>query len=183
MPKTLSPFTLYCMSLLIFAVVLKYSTVTNPPPERSATSGTQESRNLLQQATLSAYTADGKLTHRLQSPELWHFSNSGNMKFSEVYFEYYPQSGTGIKVTAEKGTTSKADREIYLNGDVTLRHRDGQTLNTSDITIALDKKIAYTTQPATMTHGKHTTQGVGMFADLDKNEIRLQSRARARYED
>ncbi len=181
--KALSPFALYCMLLFASVAALEYLTDDRPPPAQDRARNTQESRNLLQQTTMSAYAADGKLTYRLQSPELWHFSDSGNMRFAKVEFEYYPQSDPGLRASAEKGTTSKAKNEIYLDGRVTLERRDGLTLDTRDVTVSLTRKVAHTDQPATLAHDNHTTQGVGMFADLDKNEIRLQSRTRTRYED
>ena len=180
------PFTIYCLSLLVFVAVLEYLG-GNTLRLKNESAQVQESRNLLEQVTLSTYTVDGKLNYQLRSPKLWHFSDSGDMRFATVNFDYYPQSAAGISISAAKGTASKKDQEIYLDGDVVLRRvtesgGEEQTLTTRDVTISLDDKIAYTDQPATMIHGKHKTQGVGMVADLNKGEIRLKSQTRGHYE-
>ena len=182
--KRCSPLIIYCAVLLAGALLVRLAAGGDPADAGGARAG-QENKNLLQHARLSAYTAGGRLTHRLQSPQLWHFSDGGEMQLAGIEFAYHPQTGAATEVTAGQGVIK--GEQIYLNGEVEVRQagangRGGQRLTTRDVTISLPRKTAHTDQPAVLHKGSLQTRGVGMVVDLEKSEIRLLSAAKTTHE-
>ena len=137
------------------------------------------SSSRFQDATINAYGNTTNLLYRLSSPEIYYHQNYG-FEFEQPKFVYQTVQTTPLNLSARKGYMENDSTLIELLGDVDLYHLNPQNdipeyLYTSDATIDLNRKKAYTSNKAIFKQYKKTTEGVGMIVDLEKQTIKLQS--------
>ena len=132
-----------------------------------------------EEATINAYDDKANLLYRLTSPVILYLQDNG-LEFEKPLFIYQTPDATPLNLSANKGHINNDSALIDLLGDVAIYRINQQTnmpeyLYTSDATIDLDKKTAYTDAKATFQQHNKVTEGMGMIADLEKQTIRLLS--------
>ena len=143
-----------------------------------------ENRNSSQfeNATINAYDGAEDLLYRLSSPVIHYLPDAG-FEFEQPEFIYQTSSAEPLNLSAEMGYMANNSPLIALLGDVSiLRHNPKndipEYLYTSNATIDLNRKKAYTEEKATFRQYEQTTEGTGMIVDLERQTIKLKSNIR-----
>ena len=170
-------FIVYCVTLGLIAAL----TTTLQSELKFSEQALSDHRNnsRFEDATINAYDNKGNLLYLLNSPQI-HYRADQRFEFEQPKFVYQVGDGTPLNLSASKGYMENNSALIELLGDVNISHINPQNdmaeyLDTSDATIDLDKKKAYTDAKATFRQQNKITEGIGMVADLEEQTIKLQS--------
>jgi len=144
-----------------------------------------DAENHFHEAVVSAYGGGGELLYRLRSPRLRHAPPAPDFHLERPRIEYHSQPGPGLRLSADTGRIGEGG-VIHLNGAVVVerpRHgaRAAETLDTRDVTVETERKVAHTGERAVLRRGATVTQGDGMSADLGTGEIRLLANVRVTH--
>jgi len=144
-----------------------------------------DAENHFHEAVVSAYGGGGELLYRLRSPRLRHAPPAPDLHLERPRIEYPSQPGPGLRLSADTGRIGEGG-VIHLNGAVVVerpRHgaRAAETLDTRDVTVETERKVAHTGERAVLRRGATVTQGDGMSADLGTGEIRLLANVRVTH--
>ncbi len=172
-------FSFYLAALALLGASL--ATMPSVAGQRAA----GETENRFHEAVISAYGGGGELLYRLSSPHLHHSPDAPDFHLDRPRLQYHAQSGPGIRLSADNGRIGK-DGVIHLTGAVVVeRPRQGrraaETLETRDVIVETEHKVAHTGEQAVLRRGGLVTQGDGMSADLGTSEIRLLSNVRVTH--
>ena len=138
--------------------------------------------------TLTSIGADGLPSYRLTGTYIAHYLDNDNLEIMAPYAVFYTQAAIRWKVLAEKGLTKSKGNEIYLLGEVRIRHfgEDPVTptmkILTRDVRVEPAVKFAETDQPITLINGFGQTDAVGARVYLQVELIELLSQVKGSYE-
>ena len=128
------------------------------------------------------YSAQGSLTEILKASDVRHFPTQKRTEI--VAPRYYSQNGNNRtwSVTSEHGHFLDQPELLVLEGNVVLVDdlNEGH-LYTEAMRINLNRKIASSKLPVTITQGGNTTTARGMVADLTQEQLRLMSNVESIY--
>lgn len=131
-------------------------------------------------ASINAYNSTADLIYRLSSPKVHHRQSTG-FEFEQPELVYRTlEATTPLYLSAEKGFMGNNSALIGLLGNVNLFRMNPKNdlpeyLYTSNATVDITQRKAYTSDKATFRQYKKITEGVGMVVDLDTQTIRLKS--------
>lgn len=167
----------YC---LLLAGICLASSVLEPIQHSDIKLNSAKQRtSQFQDTTIDKYDHNGTLLYRLNSPYLQHQKNIG-FDLQEPQFVYQPQRGAPVVIVAEKGSIANNSDLIELSGQVNLLNINNDHsqdyLDTSDVTIDLQNKKAYTDKRARLRQKDRVTTGIGMVTDLEAKTVSLQSK-------
>jgi lipopolysaccharide export system protein LptC len=128
----------------------------------------------------------------LEAPRSWTYSEEGSLAevLEAVSAEQYPQRDETLIVaprfyahssddrtwtaTADRGRFRDNAQRLTLKGNVALSHdQTGARLETAVMVIEIDRKIARSNKPVTLTYGENITTADGMVARLEPETIKL----------
>ena len=179
MYKQLS-FIVYCASLGL--IVLMSTTLQSDFNIDVKSIPQNQDTNQFEDAIINAYADTTHLLYKLSSPIVSYRQDTG-FEFEQPEFIYKSSGIMPLHLSATKGYMENNSALIELAGDVKLFHLNPKNdmpeyLYTSNATIDLNSKQAYTDDKATFKQHEKLTEGVGMIADLEAQTIKLKSKIR-----
>lgn len=134
----------------------------------------------------STYDKTGRLSARIAAASMRHFEDSQFTEFSEpIYFIYPEDSDIVWKLQARQGELAD-NRHMTLENDVIITSimpdEPLRTLRTAVLKVDLDTMIVTTEDPLVASGDTFTMEAVGLWADLNTNQVKLLSEVTASYE-
>ncbi|MBY5993099.1 LPS export ABC transporter periplasmic protein LptC [Ferrimonas balearica] len=133
-----------------------------------------------------SYDENGRLAAQIAAESMVHFQEEGRTEFRDPVYLIYPEGSQGIwKVRSEQGRLMDA-RHVELEKDVIITaiepNEPLRTIRTEFLELDLETMILTTDRPL-RAHGEtFEVDAVGLWADLNLNQINLNSKVSASYE-
>lgn len=130
---------------------------------------------------------DGKVMMKVHTPSLTHYAKNDTTFLKTPQFLLYRRSSlTPWRIQSGEGSATQGMNNIRLSNTVTLHHpgdalQPATWVNTDQLMIHPNEKIAETAEMATFTQPSFTIRGKGLHADLNTGDIRLLSETRGEY--
>jgi lipopolysaccharide export system protein LptC len=161
---------------------LDRGTEDDAPP--AASSGDDGPDLEIEDATVTAYRANGELKYRLRSPLIEQFNGMDVTYLRRPDLTLFDPPDPPWRITAQRGTIHNANQtdrtaeeQVVLQEDVEMEQRydDGRhyVLVTPSITIYPERQYAETTQDVMITTHAGRTKAVGLKGDLDQGLLTL----------
>ncbi|GAA0787325.1 MULTISPECIES: LPS export ABC transporter periplasmic protein LptC [Pseudomonadati] len=133
------------------------------------------------------FNKQGFVDSKMSAKHMEHFSTSNTTLFTEPVLLLYPQNGEAKwQITAEKATLEQNANQVSLHNDVIIDAIDIeeplQSLETQQVTFNLDTMIGRSEEPVIIKGNGFLITGLGLFADLNAEEITLLSQVEGTYE-
>ncbi|AZV92521.1 lipopolysaccharide export system protein LptC [Kerstersia gyiorum] len=147
----------------------------DPPPRM-----THEPDAWAEEFALMQTSPDGRPTSRLEGRRMEHFPDDDSYAV-DAPRAISQQAANPVTIgTANTGILDQDGKRITLQGQARLlRKADADRpeleVRSEEIIILPDDDLAYTDQPATVTHGKSRMQGTGMRYDNSTRQLKVQS--------
>jgi LPS export ABC transporter protein LptC len=168
------------IAALLAALVIAYDALTGrgssqitsaqPPPQPGY---------YLTDAVVTSTQADGSLSMQLIAERIEQQPKDDTITLLTVRAQYYRTPQQQWALSADRGFVPADSRVVHLEGDVELRPVDSDTasfLRADSLAIDTEKSIAYSTSsPVRMSFGPHTMTVRSFRADLNSENIRLES--------
>jgi LPS export ABC transporter protein LptC len=167
--------------LLALVLVLAASYYWKPGTEQGADPETSARRKLLPQTYLYAvrswsYSEEGSLANILEADQAEYFSHDDQTRMQAPRFYSHNGDDKTWSAAAVRGRLHNASKKLLLQENVFLSHdQTGGRLETSEMFINIEKKIATSFKPVTITQGLHRTVADGMVAKLEEEQILLKT--------
>ena len=170
-------FIAYC--ILLGSIALSGSALQSDFKINAKSISDNRNNSQFNDAVINAYDDKANLLYRLNSPTI-HYHQGAGFEFEQPSFAYQTSGAAPLKLSAKKGSMGNNSALIELLGDVRLLHHNPKNdmpeyLYTSNATIDLDQKKAYTEDKATFRQHRKTTEGTGMIVDLETQTVKLKS--------
>ncbi len=136
--------------------------------------------SFMEKVIATRMNVSGQLENELFSPRMEHYATQNITNISSPHLLLYSAGAKPWRITALHGRAYKGAAWIDLWTNVKGHQAAGRehpevTLLTSAITVYPKSKYAITDQSVKILRGGLTMDGIGMEADLNKNEIELLS--------
>lgn len=146
-------------------------------------SPTNYRQGYLQEGTLWRYNENGQREQTLRVASAEQFTESDTQYLTQLHFEGVDTEGDLWIMTSEAGELRADGSELLLTGDVRITDtRAGSVLNTTDLTIFPDQKIATNEAPVTLTSATSRTQAEGLTVDFEDGTATLKRKVETVYE-
>jgi lipopolysaccharide export system protein LptC len=165
--------------LLALTLVLVASYYWQPRTGRQADPETSARRQQLPQTYLYttrtwAYSEDGILANILEAERAEHFSRDDQTVMQAPRFYAHNKDDKTWSAAARQGRFRHETQKLYLDDDVYLSHdQTGARLETTEMVIDVQTKLAASPKPVTITQGANRTTATGMMANLEEEQILL----------
>ncbi|MEE8379826.1 MAG: LPS export ABC transporter periplasmic protein LptC [Gammaproteobacteria bacterium] len=129
----------------------------------------------------------GKPRYELHASYMAHFPYDNYSEFTSPQFIYYRPDESQWVMSAERGTAIDSNKQIILQGNVTMFHRQlamgdsALKITTSELLVRPDDSYAETDQLITIISGEHSLQSTGMKAYFNDGRVEFLSRVRGKY--
>lgn len=159
-----------------------------PQPERPDSQVEQQRQPdyFTENFTLLATDAQGKPAWELRSPRMVHYSDQDLWQLDRPDMLYHTATGKPWRLTAERGRAWSGLDEAMLEGEVHVTREAGpdnaaSRLDTSDVRLWPDQRLAETDMPAVYRSEGHHATGVGARGDFTRDTLKLRSEVNAHY--
>jgi len=140
-------------------------------------------QSYLKDAVLWRYDESGQRDQTLSLAAAEQFTSSDTQHLQELRFEGLDSKGDLWIMTSKAGELRANGSELFLSGDVRIRdNRTNSTLDTTDLMIFLDQKIARNEAPLTLTSTTSKTHAEGLIVDFEKGTATLKRKVETVYE-
>jgi len=140
-------------------------------------------QSYLEGAVLQRYNKNGKRDHTLSLAAADQYTNSDTQYLKTLRFEGVDADGKLWIMTSKTGELRGGGSELLLAGDV--RITDSLTrsvLDTTNLRIYPDQKIARNEAPLTLTSTTSQTRAEGLIVDFEKGTATLKRKVETVYE-
>jgi LPS export ABC transporter protein LptC len=129
---------------------------------------------------LEEFGTDGKLRIGLESGSAAEDPANGVVRLADVSVDYHALTGRLWHLTAAVGRVPPGGRVVEFEGDVRLNGAPGDgaqraELRTARLQLDTEAETAETKSAVELAFGAHRMHAVGMHADLNKGNLRLES--------
>lgn len=173
--------------LLALAVGLAASYYWQPPSDPGADPRTSERRKQLPQTYLYtarswAYNEDGTLANIVEADWARHYSLTDHTVMQAPRFYAHNKDDKTWSAAAARGKFKHELQQLVLKKDVYLTHdQSGARLDTSEMVINVETRIASSWKPVTITQGLNRTDAEAMMANLEDETIVLAPNVESTY--
>ena len=133
--------------------------------------------------TISSFDENGLLSRVISGQQMTRETASGASNIVNPEATLYEDATAAWKVISATGIINGDQTELTLLNNVRARRQPDEALEiqTNQLDINLTSKTAQSEQKVTIVHPTGYQEGVGMTAELSKNEMRLTSQVKGHY--
>ena len=133
--------------------------------------------------SISNFTEDGVLSRVISGQQMTRETESGASKIINPQAILYRDAKAAWKIVSAEGMISSDQTLLNLSKTVRARMQPNEDLEiqTNQLDINLSSQIAQTDDKVTIMHPTGYQEGIGMSAELSKNEMRLNSQVKGHY--
>ena len=154
-----------------------------PVTPNTADNGAVYRQSYLEGALLRRYNEDGQREQTLGLAAADQYTNSETQYLKELRFEGSDTDGKVWIMTSKTGELRNGGSELLLAGDVRITDsRTQSVLDTTNLTIYPDQKIASNEAPLTLTSTTSQTHAEGLVVDFEKGTATLKRKVETVYE-
>ena len=129
---------------------------------------------------LEEFGADGRLRLGLQAANAKEEPVSGVVTLREIVVDYHALEGQGWHLTAAEAHVPRDAHAVDFAGDVRMSGQTGAQpvlaeMSTARLKLDTALEHATTSDPVTLTFGRHVMHATGMQADLKAGSLQLES--------
>lgn len=129
----------------------------------------------------------GFIDSKVSAEHMEHFTSTNTTSFTAPVLLLYPENGKAQwQITAKNATLNQHSNEVSLHNDVVIDAIDIeeplQSLETQQVTFNLNTMIGRSEESVTIKGNGFIIQGLGLFADLNAEQITLLSQVEGTYE-
>ncbi|MDP5147266.1 LPS export ABC transporter periplasmic protein LptC [Shewanella sp. ULN5] len=129
----------------------------------------------------------GLVDSKMSATHMEHYSMTNTTLFTDPVLLLYPQNGKAQwQITAKNATLEQQTNKVSLQNDVIINAIDIeeplQSLETQQVTFDLETMIGRSEDPVIIKGNGFLINGLGLFADLNAEEITLLSEVEGTYE-
>ncbi|MBW3141000.1 LPS export ABC transporter periplasmic protein LptC [Ferrimonas balearica] len=133
-----------------------------------------------------SYDENGRLAAQIAADSMRHFQEEGRTEFTEPVYLIYPQDSEAVwKVQAHQGHLN-GTRHVALENDVIITaiepNEPLRTIRTESLQLDLETMVLTTEDPIRALGESFEVRGTGLWADLNLNQFKLNSKVSASYE-
>lgn len=140
-------------------------------------------QSYLEGAVLQRYNKNGKRDHTLSLAAADQYTNSDTQYLKTLRFEGADADGKLWIMTSKTGELRGGGSELLLAGDVRITDSLTQSvLDTTNLRIYPDQKIARNEAPLTLTSTTSQTRAEGLIVDFEKGTATLKRKVETVYE-
>lgn len=130
----------------------------------------------------TSYDSSGVLTQIIEATSIYRFSHGNESQLENPHFYAHSGDDRTWSSIARKGRYLHDSDVLILSEDVVLTNDQSKIqLKTEKMRIDLEKNIARTFVPVTMTQGLNNTRADSMFANLNKETVQMKSNVKSVY--
>jgi LPS export ABC transporter protein LptC len=173
--------------LLALALGLAFSYYWEPRTDSGADQRTSERRKELPQTYLYttrswAYNEEGTLANILEADWARHYSHADHTLMRAPRFYAHNKDDRSWSAAAYWGKFKHELQQLVLKNDVYLSHdQSGARLDTTEMVINVETRIASSWKPVTITQGLNRTDAEAMMANLEDETIVLAPNVESTY--
>lgn len=177
------------LALLVLAGLTSWFLIARPggapPAARSERPAAGLPDYSLGDATVTRYAQNGRRRYVLHSARITHRHNTDISRLTQVALNYFPPADPYWRLTAHRGRLlHNGDRIVLI--DRVHAWQPGVAkpvhLETSRLTLRLDKRLISSNARVTIRHGARVIRGTGLRADLNRDRIKLLSEVTSRFQ-
>ncbi len=169
----------------LFCVVITYAMIMDRGNQRVvATPASDGSNNFyMQDFMIRQYDESGALSRMIVGDQMTRETDSGVSQLQNPSATIYENALPMWKLNSESGTINADQTEMTLLEKVTVVQQPAEVLElkTEQLDINLVDQTASSTEKVVIMHTSGRQEGVGMTAELKKNELRLLSQVKGNY--
>jgi len=169
----------------IFCAVIAYVMVMDRGNQRViATPATDGSNNFyMQDFMIRQYDESGALSRMIVGDQMTRETDSGISQLQNPSATIYEDALPAWKLDSETGTINADQTEMTLFENVTVVQQPTEELElqTEQLDINLVDQTASSAEKVVIMHTSGRQEGVGMTAELKRNELRLLSQVKGNY--
>jgi len=129
----------------------------------------------------------GLVESKMSAKHMEHYAKTHTTLFTEPVLMLYPQNGKAKwQITAQNAMLEQLTNQVSLHNDVIIDAIDIeeplQSLETQQVTFNLETMIGHSEEPVIIKGNGFLIKGLGLFADLNVEEITLLSQVEGTYE-
>ncbi|GIU22703.1 LPS export ABC transporter periplasmic protein LptC [Shewanella sp. MBTL60-007] len=133
------------------------------------------------------YNELGLINSEVSAKHMEHFDSVNMTYFTEPVYLIYPDDGQAQwRLRSEKGSLNKATGKVALENNVIIDsispEEPIQTLSTSYLELDLNTMIMTSDETIHVTGNEFVIQGLGLYADLNAQSVKLVSQVEGIYE-
>lgn len=168
-----------------FCVVIIYAMIMDRGNQRVvATPATDGSNNFyMQDFMIRQYDETGALSRMIVGDQMTRETDSGVSQLQNPSATIYEEAQPAWKLTSQTGTINADQTEMTLLEGVMVVQQPTEELElqTEQLDINLVDQTASSEEKVVIMHTSGRQEGVGMTAELKKNELRLLSQVKGNY--
>jgi len=177
---------LLVLALFGLLVMLFQRTGGDGDLELPADAGRQQTGYYLRDATLTEYGRDGAVRMEVAARLATEVPGLETVEMEAVSVNYYALAGQRWRLTADNGHLPPGHQTVDLSGSVVMTgDRDKQpkpaVIRTERLTLDLEREVARTDAPVTLSLGVHALAATGMVADMKAETLQLESGVNGRF--
>ncbi|MCL1143763.1 LPS export ABC transporter periplasmic protein LptC [Shewanella gaetbuli] len=133
------------------------------------------------------FNEQGLIESKVSAKYMEHYASSNTTKFTQPILLLYPENGKAQwRVTAQNASLDQQTNIVNIENDVIIDAIDIeeplQSLATQKVTFDLNTMIGESQEPVQIKGIGYDIKGVGLFADLNAEQITLLSQVEGTYE-
>lgn len=130
------------------------------------------------------FTLKGQAHYQIDATQVLRYTHPKHDLLANPNAKLFVNDGPYWQVTADTATVNGNQTQIDLVGHVVVHRERGKknkavTLTTSELTVLPKQNIAYNHKPTKAFEQGLSIEAIGVYANLNKNKIRLLSKAKA----
>lgn len=138
----------------------------------------------LEDAVIVETGPDGKPRVKLAAREIVQNAEDDSIELREVRVDYTGDTARHWLLTAKQGYVPPESQRIRFAGDVQIQEVTTEAAPkamTERLELDMDRNIARTDAPVRIVYGPHTLSSQGLWADLNGETLRLESRVNGQF--
>lgn len=177
--------------IAVLAVIWLFLEFWESPPEaffsqKTTVTTTSKATTYMRNTETRQFNLLGDMEYQLNTNETEQFNRGKRVDMKQPKLVSYQQGQSPWTLTANHGRILKSGDEVVLTGNVygwqPVTEGGIRELKTSKLRLFPEKKLADTDKPVTLQAPGSTVNGVGMQADLNKQQYKLTSRVKSKYD-
>ncbi len=129
---------------------------------------------------LREYDAEGKLVLLARAATAYHLPQGSQTFLDDLQVTRYRSQGN-LHLTAQHGLLRNGDQELEVWDQVHALLEPNTTLSTARLRYDPHTEIIATQSPVRLTHGRNTLDGIGLWASVKTEEIKILEQVRGNY--
>lgn len=176
--KTLILIVLFCLGIGLYLV-------TDRSVKNDIVTPVSDGSNnfYMENFTISNFDENGVLSRVVSGQQMTRETESGASNIINPEAILYTDAEAAWKIVSTEGTITGDQTELTLRDTVRARRQPDQNLEiqTEQLDINLTAQSAQSEEKVTIVHPTGYQEGIGMTAELSKNELRLLSQVKGHY--